>query len=61
MIKYIKELSGTKTIIITTELPDTALELNASIYLLKNKTIEELNSSITLDELEQLLLDLEVK
>lgn len=61
LIKYIKELSGTKTIIITTELPDTAKELNSSIYLLKNKTIEELNSSITLDELEQLLLDLEVK
>lgn len=61
LIKYIKELSGTKTIIITTELPDTAKELNASIYLLKNKTIEELNSSIILDELEQLLLDLEVK
>lgn len=60
LIKYIKELKGSKTIIITTELPDIALELNEELYILKNKRIEKINN-IELNELENYLLDAEVK
>ncbi|MCR5462205.1 MAG: ATP-binding cassette domain-containing protein [bacterium] len=61
LVKYIKELKDSKTIIITTELPDIAIDLDADIYLLKNKKIEQLDKSISFNEVEQLLLDLEVK
>lgn len=61
LVKYIKELKDSKTIIITTELPDIAIDLDADIYLLKNKKIEKLDKSISFNEVEQLLLDLEVK
>lgn len=61
LVKYIKELKDSKTIIITTELPDIAIDLDADIYLLKNKKIEQLDRSISFNEVEQLLLDLEVK
>ena len=61
LVKYIKELKDSKTIIITTELPDIAIDLDADIYLLKNKKIEHLDKSISFNEVEQLLLDLEVK
>ena len=61
LVKYINELKGSKTIIVTTELPDSALDISDELYVLKNKNIEKIDNKITLEELENYLFSAEVK
>ena len=61
LLKYIKELKGTKTIIITTEIPSIALDLADDLYILNNGKIEMYSNEIELEELENILLNAEVK
>ena len=61
LIEYIKELKKIKTIIITTELPEIALELGDEIYILENGKVGKIDKSIDVKDLENRLLNVEVK
>jgi len=60
-INYFKELKNKKTIILFTEDPNVAKELSDSIYVLKNNTLEPISNEISLEELEKMIVDAEVK
>ena len=61
LLEYIKEIKKIKTIIITTELPEIALELGDDIYILEDGKLNEVDKNIEVKDLENLLLNAEVK
>ncbi len=60
MIEYIKELKGIKTFIITTEMPDVAIELADNLLILEDSKIKKLDSYSDSKALENRLLNGEV-
>lgn len=60
MIEYIKELKGIKTFIITTEMPDVAIELSNNLFILENGKIKKLDGFSDAKLLENRLLNGEV-
>ena len=61
LLSYIKDLKKDHTIIITTEMSNYAIELADDLYILNNSKIEKLDNKINLEELENMLLNAEVK
>ena len=57
MIEFIKELKGIKTFIITSELPDVAVELADSVYILEDAKLNRIDDFSNQKELENRLLN----
>ena len=59
ILDSLKELKKEKTIIITSELPDVALELADDLYILNNGSIKKIDTNISVSDLEKQLIDRE--